>query len=328
MALRIAVQIPLVALMLSVPLRCFAADGGARPKALDLLHGVERARMKVKSGRLKIDIEGRYDGRRSVRRVQLQARFSGAKRWFEQFQRELVLNGTGREADENMKKLKEMRFDEEKFVKAGFGKFRNAEIRSIVKDSTLLKYSKGSGATINDISKGSSNYNFDPRVLGISVWHGVNDSVTRDLGYAGAKSTKVLGREKVNGHQTWKVQVVDKYNQQRTFWIENTEGFPVHRSEFRANHQRRRVTAHYSKKGKAWPLPERLVIESYQYGHPDKISQKSTFKITEVALGGHVDDALFGYAGLRMRVGTPVADIRIKRRIGYWDGTRIVERLP
>lgn len=309
-------------------LHCAVASG-AKPDAFDLLRGVEKARKKLKSGRAKIAVVKRsHDGDRHETKIRLDFLFSGANRSFVQRQRELIVNGLGPEADENLKKLKAMRGDREKFVKAGLGNFKDAEIRTVVAGDEVLTYTRGDGTTIKDTSASHIYYGFDPRVLGISVWHSTDRTIRQELSYPIALSIELLGREKLNGHSTWRVRVVDKYQQQYTYWIENVEGFPMHRVEMKTPFQRRRITAKYNKKGTAWPLPERVVLEEFKRPGLNKVASTVTYDISNVEFGIPVEASRFTLAGLKMAKGVPVADIRIRRRIGYWDGRQVVPNLP
>jgi hypothetical protein len=50
--------------------------------------------------------------------------------------------------------------------------------------------------------------------------------------------------------------------------------------------------------------------------------------VSHIAWDVTIDPEIWTLSGLDMPIGQAVVDVRIKRRVGYWDGRRLTENPP
>jgi len=188
--------------------------------------------------------------------------------------------------------------------------------------SVLLNYwetdGKPNGTTIDDPGKGTGEFIFDPRCLGLRTSMSVNRTVENCLGYREAKSLNLIGQELVEGVPAWHVHVQSKYDEPLDFWIE-----VAHPDRLLKQANGRDVVV--SKYEDASSIPMEVTTMDFRNGSPSFgmrfIRSNSRFDVP-------VDPSSFTLAGLGMPVGTEVIDNRIHRRIGYWTGVGLSDNLP
>jgi len=268
-----------------------AADG-AEPvdqRALALLRAVENARLGVVAGKLDLDT----DYRTGV--VHNKSRYT------------IVFDGDRR------------RFD------ATEGK---SPMRSVFTPTDLIHYDGVGSCTLRDPKSGLSEYCFDPRTLGITGVYLAELSVPSCLRFRGAKSVGMIGEERISGHSTTHVRVEDAYGQLNDFWIDQAEGFPVHRYEFALPGGERRsvVICQYDKAVLLGTIPVEVSLTGYDA--EGNVDRQCLMRVLSVDLAYKPDSQTWKLTGLELPVGTPVTDLRLKQRIGYWDGKGLSKQLP
>ena len=147
--------------------------------------------------------------------------------------------------------------------------------------------------------------------------------MTSCLGYQKAKSVTLVGPEQVRGKSTWHVRVVDSNEQQRDFWIEPVAGFPVHRQEFSTNSGigNCRTEVYCGDNSRCSWLPSRVETK-----YDNRLNREVT--VSNVEFDVRIPPETWTFAGLDLLIGTPIADLRIHQRIGYWDGAGLSQDLP
>jgi hypothetical protein len=293
------------------------------PDPLALLRGVEAARLAIPSGQ----IEWRVERTRPLTPkygkdlIRVFATFDGGKRRFEEHKRVLwtePVEGASQRSPDDL--LAAMDEDREEFVRAGFGQWKEVRVRSIFDGTQFLQFLGGSGATIADPSRGTPNYVFDPRILGITPLLSLKATVPRCLAYRDAQSVELVGEEDIDGQQAWHVKVVGSPEAMAEchFWIEANEPFAVYRCERRTPYSHDVSVSHYDSPSGADRLPTRVLIEYHQDN--GEVSHRFEFTQVEAQFGINPDDGAFTLAGLDLPVGAPVVDVRIHQRLGYWNG--------
>jgi hypothetical protein len=296
------------------------------PDARALLQGVENSRQATPPGRLEWEVT-HLDHRQpkaGVSRTRLVVAFDGLKRRFDQYQRILWIDGSKPGSGDGAKKLKAMGGDREAFVRAGLGEFRDVHIRSAFDGSQFMQYNEEMGAYIRDASKGSADYAFDPRALGISVWNTLDSDVPSSLGYRDGKSVAMVGPEVVGGHPSWHVLVMDKLDRERHFWIDARD-FRVYRVELRSKYQHYISEPEYDEPEELRNLPSRVVIRNF--GRDGNLNDEVTFtaiKRQECS----IDPKNWTLAGLGMPLGEMMIDERTHRVVGHYDGEGLTPSLP
>lgn len=319
---RLGVRSGALVVAVAVSIASPASTFGAKPDPRSLLQGVEATRLGILPGRIEwelTDIDFRHP-KAGPSRTRLVVVFDGDKRRYDQYLRILWIDGpkTGG-GDLGFKKLEAMGGDGEAFVRAGLGEWKDVHIRSAFDGSQFMQYNKEMGAYVRDVSKGSADYAFDPRVMGLSCWYDLNATVPGCLGYRDAKSVKLVAPESVSGHPTWHVLVVDKSDRERHFWIEDTQGFRVRKFELRSEYQHETTISEYDERGGNNILPTRVVDRDYGRAG-NSLEREQTFVQKSAEFGIIPDPKAWTLAGLEIPVGEAVIDEKIRRVVGHWDG--------
>ncbi len=306
-----------------------AAVEEREPDPLNLLQAVARARQRIVSGSLDIQLSAEHfgSGRRETNHLRLAALFDGPKLRYEQFGREYSYTYSEDEAKAQEISRRADSMDREAAVRAGLLKPFESRHVTAYDGTVLLDYwendGKPIGTTIDDPSKGTSAFIFDPRCLGLRTSLSVGSTVESCLGYKEAKSINLVGQELVEGIPAWHVSVQSKYHESLDldFWIEVAHPDRV------LKHARGSdvVVSKYGDAGSFDPIPTEVTTMDFRNG-------SSSFGKRFIRSNSHfnlrVDPSSFTLAGLGMAIGTPVSDIRIRRQIGYWTGTELSEDLP
>ena len=299
------------------------------PDPVVLLRGVESTREKIRSGWLEMTLmvsKPRLP-KRGNSSTHLIASFEGINRRIDQYQRSLFIDGRTPVASEaNEKKLRAMSEDREAFVAAGLGHWKDTHVRSAYDGAQLMQYSEDLGAYVKDPSKGSADYVFDPRTLGITVWYNIDTTVANYLSEDQAKSITLVGPEELDGHRTWHVQIVDQYDQNKHLWIENSEDFKVFKSELIGNYSKLSTTCRYDGSWKKVGMPN--WIETREYDGTGTLSEVIKITVDKAEFNRPVDPKQWTLAGLGSPLGKMVIDQRIHRVVGHFDGEGLTPQLP
>lgn len=255
------------------------------PDPMALLRGVEDARMAVRSGELVLDANYKIGESTQPN--------SGTGRFL------VVFSDSSR-----------------RFI------HQEADTYCIMHAGAAFTYD-GESVIIDAPENGGAKYLFDPRILGITRSYRRDASVGSCLHYNDAKEITLVGQEELDGRDTWRVRVVDSFDQQHDFWIEMTEGFPVHRYEYRTELAWDVTIAEYGGPNPA--MPSYVVTKSTFRGEDRDVQE---FRVTEANYNEKVEPDSFELGGLSPSIGVPVSDVRIKRRLGYWDGEGLVDNVP
>jgi peroxiredoxin len=180
-------------------------------------------------------------------------------------------------------------------------------------------------ANVQDPARGSASYIFDPRCLGISLSQPVGDTIDSCLAYNHAGSVGLAGEESVDGTPAWHVQVRRDSMDDRDFWLEKSR--PTRVLKYASSGST--VVEKYDDANPEDPLPIEItesLLHRMNGGGKDFLAKHITRGKTQFNIP--VDPASWTLAGLGMKIGTPVVDERLMRRIGYWNGTGLSENLP
>jgi len=299
------------------------------PDTVALIRGVVAARENIRSGRMEMTLveSNPKQPKGNTGPVRLNASFDGFNRRMDQYQRSLFIEGGNPTlAEVNQKKLQAMNGDRDAFVAAGLGRWENTHVRSAFDGAQLLQYAEALGAYVKDPSKGTGDYVFDPRILGISIWYTIDMTVANYLIEDQAKSVSLVGHEMINGHQTSHVRLVDKYDQDKNIWIDSEDGFKVYKSELNGPYKKRVVTCSYGTDRKFDLLPDQIEMrERDQFGDTSRVV---TITVDKAEYNVPVDPKAWTLAGMGMPLGEMVIDQRIHRVVGHFDGKGLTQNMP
>jgi hypothetical protein len=203
-----------------------------------------------------------------------------------------------------------------------FARTDSSDIRTAFNGNEVIHFD-GESVTIRHIGMTTADLLFDPRLLGITFTYLWRNSLAGQLGYHEARSVETVGRELVAGVLTWRLRAVDRRGHQRDFWVEPEQGFRVHRSELATVAGTRYVTlSQYDADTYQW-LPAR--VETRRYGADGTLMGKRVISILSAETITVFPDSTWTLAGLKPPIGAQVSDLRIKERLGHWDGTGLSE---
>ena len=198
--------------------------------------------------------------------------------------------------------------------------------------SELLHYDGAGAAVIRAPLNDTADYCFDPRIFGITSTYQIDETIESCLAYEGAKRIVFEGAERLNGTLTHHVSVIDNYDQQLDFWIEENDAYRVHRFDFHARGSSLATvtSSEYDAKGfgKGFEcLPKRVTSETRRVDS-DKVVRRREVVFESLKSVANISADQWKMGALGMERGTPVADLRIKERVGYWDGEGLRETPP
>lgn len=192
--------------------------------------------------------------------------------------------------------------------------------RSSILRSNEIVHSSDESAVVQGLATGSGAYAFNPRLLGICMGPFENSSMSNSFR---SKDQTKLSWEMVelNSIRLCKVVIIDYDGTELSFWVEPERAFRVHKYEYLSpGLQHEIVSSEFDESFCKGLLP--CKIDSVR----ERLVAGSSYKNKRI-LSNYVEGApsRLGLEDMGLTPGMPVSDIRIKKRIGYWDGTKLVE---
>lgn len=193
--------------------------------------------------------------------------------------------------------------------------------------------SKTMDAVIDSRARTPAQTCFDPRLLGLvdimSASATVNQCLLVDR--PGRAELVVAGQERIGEARLWRVEAkirgeTAEQSFDKEFWIEEPS-FRVHRMtrvmrtpeiEIRCD-----VRSEFDPQDPANPLPKRVRIHRTESGNPDFIEE---IELLSAEWPAAIPAERFTLKGMDLPLNTEVADYRIHRRLGYWNGEGLSER--
>lgn len=294
------------------------------PDPVKLLRTVMRARTKIHSGIIEFQysLERFNKGRRETNQLRFAATFDGDKLRFESFGQDFAYTFDEDEARQNDIVKRADSMSKQAAVNAGLLEAFSSH-HTLVRDGMALydfwlAGNQGPRTVIDDVAKGTANYIFDPRCVGLTTFLSVNGSVESCLG---ARQAKFVGVENIDGFQAFHVRVESAGGEVLDYWIDQdrperliqqTYGLDIVKSKFDDLNLND-------------PIPIEVSTMSFRNG---SLEYNSRLVRSKASYNEPVDQTNFSLAGLGMPVGTEVSDNRIHRMIGYWNGLGLSENLP
>lgn len=323
--LKIAAGFGVAALLAGGTATIIIADISAPPSQLDpiaMLKQVAAARAKIDSGEMEF-IVARHDPKWAIHTNYslLKVAFDGEKGRFEQLQREAAYPWTNSAAVEARIQSGE-EYDD--LARLGLLELQDAHYRTIYDGKSLMQYDPRMNATLDDPRKGSPEYLFDPRIFGLSDALAPEVTVDDCLGYRGGESVvSLVGKETVGDVAAWHIHVQVLTNWAYDFWIDASH--PTHVIHQKAPNRDGEVFAKYDERHPEDPLP----LETYEIAHLGGDPRPSEYLMTRIntRYNVSVDPKAFTMAGLDMPAGAEIFDRRLSRRIGYWTGNDVSQKI-
>lgn len=293
----------------------------AQPDPVALLRGVQAARQPL-HGRLNVSAVKRQvkpqpqEGTRELVIDFDQHRFRF-------LQHQMVLVASGGDARENQLKVNMLGGNLDAAANAGIGKKEERHIRTAYDGNQLADFCESKGAYIQRPERGLSQFDFDPRVFGITRLHTINYHLDHCLGLVKDRVASLVGQEVIEGRPVWHVKVsVPQADVDYHFWIEDSKGFRVHRYEYRYPSDGSKTflvaISEYGNEKERPLLPKRVLVN--EKGNGGAVEEEIEFRVTSADYSVTPDPNVFTLKGLDIPPGTMVIDERISRVAGYWTG--------
>jgi RNA polymerase sigma factor (sigma-70 family) len=307
------------------------AEPGA-PDPLKLLQGVARARQRIPSGSMDLDlstdqVEAAWT---KTRKSRLAIQFDGPKLRFESFAREYSYTASGSdesaEAREAVRRADSM--ESEEAVRAGLLKGFEAHVVIASDGATLVRFRESDGmggsTVVDDAREGRAGgeYFFDPRYLGLRSSLSFGGTIESYLGYPEAKGVSLMGEATEEGVAAWHVRVQTKSERLLDFWIDRARPERVIKQSEGSDF----VVSKYSDTNPRDPLPTEVTTTRSYANEGRKFITR--FVRSKTRLNRTIDPVSFTLAGLGMPVGTSISDTRISRGLGYWTGSGLSDNPP
>jgi len=246
----------------------------------------------------------------------------GDKRRIEHLERDLALDGRITNVQEIAQaKLAESHGDKEALERLGLGQFRDLSYRTAY-DGKVFLYFGDSGTEITDSTNDFGWYIFDPRTVGllcVSITaHGTLDKMSC---FQNPESVSIIGKEDVGGIPAWHLKEILSGDWVYEFWLDVAHPTHILKHADPGNHSM--LFERYDPQNPSDPLPGE--IDFIDQGH---WAYECYWFRRHARYNVPIDPKAFTLAGLGMAPGVPVVDVRIQQRIGYWNGSTLVEDFP
>ena len=308
-----------------------AVASATAPDPLKLLKAVARARNRIASGEMELDLVN-YGGTRELEGTnltRLKVQFDGTNRRFESFNRQYSYTSTAPDASEvTDARIKSEGLGREAAVRAGLLKGFESHHVTAYDGARILDYRESDGksesADVVDPKKGSGSYVFDPRCLGISTSMFAQETIESCLACDNGASVQLVGEELVAGISTWHIRLL-RWGRPADFWLEKAHPIRVVKHAYNGSD----VVSAFDGSNYRDPIPLEIITTGLHgtTGRGTAVYQKQIIR-RQARFDIPVNPDAWTLAGLGMKIGTAVADNRIMRRIGYWDGIGLSDNLP
>jgi len=168
---------------------------------------------------------------------------------------------------------------------------------------------------------------YDPRLLGLTDMMNHNTDIPTCLLYK-TRSNFAVSRENLDGRSVWVVECRDDERNDFAHWKLYIEepGFRLIRRTVESESHRTQIDNEYSEQN-FLPFPTKTHI--YRVEHQKEGNEIVVFDhnitVKEVQIKKSFPPETFTLAGLNLPLNATVSDYRISRRLGYWDGEKIVD---
>ncbi|MDR0706085.1 MAG: outer membrane lipoprotein-sorting protein [Planctomycetaceae bacterium] len=203
---------------------------------------------------------------------------------------------------------------------------------NILKDEEVYAYQRKAGNTVGngvrycDLKEAvrRADFVYDPRILGLVDIPSANKTVKHCMCYEIYTEQSLVGRETINDTNVWHVRCTQTGLATADFWIEEPS-FRVHRQQIEtleAGKLKVVIDSKFDSKS-VGPFPSEFHIQRFE-------NNKQVFNrivhITKIVHGKPIPPERFTLASMNLPLNTDVIDYRIHRRIGFWDGEKLVEK--
>ncbi|MCL2006279.1 MAG: hypothetical protein FWG73_08990 [Planctomycetaceae bacterium] len=195
---------------------------------------------------------------------------------------------------------------------------------SILKDGEIYHYRRreSGGVRHYDLAEAvrRADLVYDPRVLGLVDNPTADTTVRQCMLYDVYTDVSLVGRAVINETNVWHVRCIHFSQATADFWIEEPS-FRVHRKQVETARLNVIIDSVFDSKS-VGPFPSEIRIKRFE---DTKQVFNRIFHIEEIVHGNPITHERFSLTSMDLPINTDVVDYRIGRRVGYWDGEKIVD---
>ncbi len=180
-----------------------------------------------------------------------------------------------------------------------------------------------------------AHFAFDPRALGITTGLYSDLTLNESVAYRLGRDFTLAAANDPSGKQdpeTVTVELTDRFGQRVRFAMQPRSPYRVYRysKTIPRSDADGGILVRYVTEAEYWPdaatswLPKRLVMYHQPNGDVSQRAAETTVEFNEPEFVSKFDRQTWTIEGLSMPVGQPLTDLRIKQRIGYWDGSKLL----
>ncbi len=298
---------------------------GVDERALAMLRGAEQSRRALRAGEGKLKITAVRGKQSETHAIDFQ--FREDMRTFFQTSDILVIPPEHASIADRIQVM-----DPAEKIAKGYAFPKVQEIRTAWAGDVFHLFWKGHpSATTKPVSRGPSNFLFDPRLLGVSTDLSAKTPFGMYFGYQNCKEATVVGRETIRGVETWHLKVLTSIDSRLEYWIEDRADFRVHRVlwDFQKLPLVRIIESVYDPQAPNDVIPKSMAIQEFgaRKGEEPKLTSTITVDVERIEFKTPAKEP-GTIASLDLPTGTRVDDERTDKVVGYWDGTKIVKDRP
>lgn len=201
----------------------------------------------------------------------------------------------------------------------------------------LFSYDGRKSATISQPNRrAASALAFDPRTLGLSTGLYSDLTLQENLAFRTGSEIRVVPPEKAAPQSDIvRIELTDRFAQTIRFDLQPHGAFRIHYyAKTIPVEEGSDVFAQYVTETEYWPdedknwIPRKLTMYSLEEGNPEMKYDNMTVEFEKPEFVAEFDPEIWTVRGLHLPFGQPLADLRIKQRVGYWDGQKLVQTAP
>lgn len=160
---------------------------------------------------------------------------------------------------------------------------------------------------------------FDPRTLGLTDLLAADTTVEACIWKNSNHTATVVGKEKINGVEAWRVHVATQ-TATSDYWIEEP-GFRIHQRTVEWSKGKSTIHSEFGDQDRTIPFPRIVSIKRQdKNGLMDR-----QIEVRSVDTQPELKEDRFSLASFDLPINTMAIDYRTQRVVGYWNGTGLSE---
>ena len=195
---------------------------------------------------------------------------------------------------------------------------------SILKDGEVYHYRHRESGSVRhyDLAEAvrRADLLYDPRVLGLVDNPTAETTARQCMLYDVYTDISLVGRAVINETNVWHVRCIHSTQATADFWIEEPS-FRVHRKQVEAARLNVTIDSTFDSNS-VGPFPSEIRIKRFE---DTKQVFNRIIHIEEIVYGNPIPPERFSLTSMDLPINTDVVDYRVNRRLGYWDGEKLVD---